>query len=170
MKLVIDTQIAENYGAHDWNGKGECPQRWKFKSGSTYVVDGITPAQKAQKARIESEGTPTLAKLIEENNDSYREYIISARVVEDDAPEGEPWETPFRLSYHKGRWIASRTIDNTSEFGGQFRREIQTKVETYVLGEGGERLEYKATYVLTNGRTAAGPEELQFELKMMEDA
>lgn len=167
MKLVIDTQVAENYGAHDWNGKGELPQRWKFKGGNTYVVDGITPAQKA---RIESEGTPTLAKLLEENNDSYREYIISARVVEDDAPEGEEWETPFRLSYHNGRWIAGRKIDNTGEYGGQFRRDIETKVETYVMGEGGQRLEYKASYILTNGRSAVDQEELRRELEMMENA
>ena len=39
MKLVIHTQFKENYGAHDWDGKGECPQYWKFKGGSTYVVE-----------------------------------------------------------------------------------------------------------------------------------
>ena len=25
MMLVIDTQYMENYGAHDWDGEGECP-------------------------------------------------------------------------------------------------------------------------------------------------
>ena len=38
MRLVIHTQYRENYGAHDWDGKGECPQYWKLKGGSTYVV------------------------------------------------------------------------------------------------------------------------------------
>ena len=38
MKLVIHTQFKENYGAHDWDGR-ECPQYWKFKGGSTYVVE-----------------------------------------------------------------------------------------------------------------------------------
>ena len=28
MKLVIQTQYKENYGYHDWDGKGECPQYW----------------------------------------------------------------------------------------------------------------------------------------------
>ena len=23
--LVIQTQVKENYGVHDWDGKGECP-------------------------------------------------------------------------------------------------------------------------------------------------
>ena len=38
MMLVIDTQYMENYGAHDWDGKGECPQYWKAKGGSEYKV------------------------------------------------------------------------------------------------------------------------------------
>lgn len=36
--LVIDTQYYENYGAHDWNGEGECPQYWKAKGGSSYKI------------------------------------------------------------------------------------------------------------------------------------
>jgi hypothetical protein len=36
--LVIDTQFMENYGAHDWDGEGACPQYWKMKGGSSYKV------------------------------------------------------------------------------------------------------------------------------------
>ena len=36
MKLMITTQIQENYGAHDWDGTGACPQYWKFKGGNDY--------------------------------------------------------------------------------------------------------------------------------------
>ena len=36
MKLHIVCQYMENYGAHDWDGEGECPQRWKFKGGEDY--------------------------------------------------------------------------------------------------------------------------------------
>ena len=43
--LVIQTQYKENYGAHDWDGKGECPQYWKFKGGSTYFVTNLTSEQ-----------------------------------------------------------------------------------------------------------------------------
>ena len=39
MKMVIQTQFVENYGAHDWDGKGECPQYWKPKFGDTYIMD-----------------------------------------------------------------------------------------------------------------------------------
>ena len=40
MMLVIDTQYCENYGAHGWDGEGECPQHWKFKGGSHYKKIG----------------------------------------------------------------------------------------------------------------------------------
>ena len=41
MMLVIHTQYQENYGAHDWDGKGVCPQYWKFKDGTEYKITGV---------------------------------------------------------------------------------------------------------------------------------
>jgi len=41
MMLVITTQVYENYGAHDWDGTGECPLYWKAKGGSEYKVLGV---------------------------------------------------------------------------------------------------------------------------------
>jgi hypothetical protein len=29
--VVLCYQYYENYGAHDWDGEGECPQHWKAK-------------------------------------------------------------------------------------------------------------------------------------------
>ena len=29
--VIIQTQYRENYGAHEWNSKGDCPQFWKDK-------------------------------------------------------------------------------------------------------------------------------------------
>ena len=60
--LIITTQHRENYGAHDWNGEGECPQHWKYKGGSTYFVTGLTGKQIN---KIAQHGIPTLSKLIE---------------------------------------------------------------------------------------------------------
>jgi hypothetical protein len=34
----VVTQVQENYGAHDWDGTGECPQYWKMKGGNEYKV------------------------------------------------------------------------------------------------------------------------------------
>ena len=31
-------QTYENYGSHDWDGTGECPQYWKAKGGHSEVI------------------------------------------------------------------------------------------------------------------------------------
>ena len=72
MKLVIHTQIRENYGAHDWDGQGDCPQRWKCKGGNTYVVLNLT---EKQIDKIADSGIPTITSLISEDNDYYNEYV-----------------------------------------------------------------------------------------------
>lgn len=41
MILVITTQHYENYGAHDWDGEGECPQHWKAKGGNQIKITDI---------------------------------------------------------------------------------------------------------------------------------
>ena len=82
MKLVIQTQHKENYGAHDWDGQGECPQYWKFKGGETYVVENITPAQ-AEK--INDGGIPTLTALIECFSEGWQEYILGWDLKDNDA-------------------------------------------------------------------------------------
>ena len=159
MKLVIDTQICENYAAH--NGfTGD--YRWKFKGGNTFVVDNIT---EAQQERIERDGIPTLSSLLEENNDYYREYVISYSVVNDDASEGDEWDTPFRLSYVDGLWVANRAVDNTGEYA-YMRQEIKTKLESYVLME---RRDFTVKYELKNGKTVNG-DELNAALEEMEIA
>lgn len=38
IRVVVMTQCAENYGAHDWNGVGQCPQYWKMKGGNEYIA------------------------------------------------------------------------------------------------------------------------------------
>ena len=50
MKLLINTQYMENYGAHDWDGTGECPQYWKFKGGQDFFVKGIKNDEEATMA------------------------------------------------------------------------------------------------------------------------
>ena len=75
-KLLIQTQVYENYGAHDWDGKGACPQYWKAKGGNDYVVKKF-------------KGDATMAVMglrsqIESNNDHFQETIVDFRVVKDD--------------------------------------------------------------------------------------
>ena len=77
MKLVIYTQFRENYGAHDWDGAGECPQYWKNKGGDTFVVEvSLAEAQDpAFYAAVE--------KCIEHSSDYSEEYIVGQDLVDD---------------------------------------------------------------------------------------
>lgn len=76
-KLLITTQVYENYGAHDWDGKGECPQYWKAKGGNDYVVRNIDLNRAADIANWAS-------GQVEEDSQYYRETIIGWEVVTDD--------------------------------------------------------------------------------------
>src|SRR5688572_23642932 len=45
VQIVISGQYMENYGAHDWDGKGACPQYWKCKgSGQEVLADQVEAA------------------------------------------------------------------------------------------------------------------------------
>lgn len=76
MILVIRTQFMENYGAHDWDGKGQCPQYWKMKGGSEYMVTGVNPNQDLA-AIVE-------CRDVEQNNEYCREYILDWSLESDD--------------------------------------------------------------------------------------
>jgi hypothetical protein len=77
-KLLITTQVYENYGAHDWDGTGECPQYWKPKGGSDYVIRNVDECDMVEVIvdRVRSQ--------IEESSDFFSETILGYRVVADD--------------------------------------------------------------------------------------
>jgi hypothetical protein len=76
MMLVIRTQVYENYGAHDWDGAGDCPQYWKAKGGSEYKITGVP--LNIDYAEVVS------AADIERNNDYVQETIIDWSIESDD--------------------------------------------------------------------------------------
>ena len=78
MKIVIITQLLENYAAHDWDGQGECPQSWKSKFGSTYVISDvdITMGEFALFCDL-------IADKIVMKDDYFEEYIIDTDLVDD---------------------------------------------------------------------------------------
>ncbi len=77
-KLLITTQVYENYGAHDWDGVGECPQYWKAKGGNDYVVKKFKDINKV------TETVMALRGQIEQSNDGFRETIIGWKIVAND--------------------------------------------------------------------------------------
>lgn len=80
MKLHIYTQDQENYGAHDWDGTGECPQYWKFKGGEDFFVPlgNNVNSEKATAIVLAIRGD------IEENNYYFRRQIVGWQIVADD--------------------------------------------------------------------------------------
>jgi len=155
MKIVIQTQIRENYGAHDWDGTGACPQYWKFKGGETYVIPGLSVEQVM---RVKEQGVPTLTALIESRNEGFEEYILDWSILDDDAVVCEEWETPFELFWEQGRWVARRTVKN-DEYG-YMRRDIASKTEQFDMLMGGERENYTAKFTMRDGRVL-GSQALQ---------
>jgi len=79
MKLHIWTQDQENYGAHDWDGEGECPQRWKFKGG----VDFFVPKFKGGEAEATT-AVMALRSSIEEDSQYFRREVTGWTLVADD--------------------------------------------------------------------------------------
>ena len=78
-KLLISTQIYENYGAHDWDGVGQCPSYWKAKGGNDYVVKKFRGGDEAATTAVMA-----LREQIEQNNDYYQETIIGWKIVAND--------------------------------------------------------------------------------------
>ena len=67
----------ENYGAHDWDGEGECPQYWKMKGGEDYFILNVD----------ETEVDAAIAQVrgdIEWNDIGSRQYIIGYGLVAND--------------------------------------------------------------------------------------
>lgn len=77
-KLLIETRVYENYGAHAWNGEGECPQYWKAKGMDEYVVLNFTDFDHTKEA------VDALKPQIEVNDNYYRETVIDWIILGDD--------------------------------------------------------------------------------------
>lgn len=86
MKIVIATQVYENYGAHDWDGKGECPQYWKAKGGSEYIIENVESFVKMNEmfGKKCEMVVDSIRSKIECNNEGYQETILGWSIEEDD--------------------------------------------------------------------------------------
>ena len=78
-KLHIYTQDQENYGAHDWDGEGECPQYWKFKGGEDFFIPKFKGGDEAASMAVMA-----LRSQIEEDNQYFRRQIVGWSIVAND--------------------------------------------------------------------------------------
>ena len=85
MKLLLTTQYRENYGAHDWDGEGECPQYWKFKGGNEIIVEvpGFRFDEEFAKKNAQMI-VDSMREKIEYKSEYAEEYIVGCDFVEDD--------------------------------------------------------------------------------------
>jgi hypothetical protein len=149
-KLVIHTQYRENYGAHDWDGTGECPQYWKFKGGNTYVVPNFKDFNNVN---------GVISKLIAEAGITYKnygseEYILDWDIVPHSEKVCEDWETPTEIFIHKDKITAMKVIDNRED--GWLKREILEQTETWTMLPENERKDYSTTFLMEDGDIVEG--------------
>lgn len=144
MKIVINTQVRENYG------DAERPY-WKCKGGEVFVVPNLTVAQTL---KIKESGIPTLKSLIETRNEMFEEYVIDWSILDDEAVVCEKWETPFELRWIGGRWVATRTVEN-GEYG-YMNSKVERMTEEYDMEIGGGRANYRSVYTMRNGDVVNG--------------
>jgi hypothetical protein len=108
MMLVIRTQFMENYGAHDWDGTGECPQYWKMKGGSEYKITNVP-------LNIDYQEVVSMAN-VETDNIGCREYILDWSMEADDYLS---WFEKSQLEYD-GKITCAEPIIEYSELNGEF--------------------------------------------------
>lgn len=169
MKILINTQYKENYGAHDWDGKGHCPQYWKFKGGSTYVVENVSDnfaGTDLYGAAVEGwdvlhENFPKVVEAITVNDYSQQEYILDAQLLADDTDlDIEAWDVPYYLNIDSnGNVTCERTVAN-GEYGWM-RKEILSKYEQWEMGPNQNRENYRCSYIMDDGSQLLGNQELQ---------
>ena len=106
MMLVIRTQYMENYGAHDWDGTGQCPQYWKMKGGSEYKITNVP-------LNIDYQEVVSMAN-VETDNEYCREYILDWSIESDDYLS---WFEKSQLEYD-GEITCKEPIIEYSELNG----------------------------------------------------
>lgn len=80
MKMLIETQVFENYGAHDWDGTGECPQYWKAKGGDEFfILIGSSINDKAIRDLFNR-----VSATLEQNDNYYQIDVCEWQIVDDD--------------------------------------------------------------------------------------
>jgi len=147
MYAIIQTQHLENYGAHDWDGEGECPQYWKPKGGNTYIFTCSIEQNMDPKwwERVESACTS--------KSEYFEEYSVGETVVDDIdfrlADHCAEWDAPYYGTVKEDRISFNRTSDNTR--GGYLRKEIAKEFNAYDVLDNGEHITHGVAYEMING-------------------
>ena len=147
MKAIVQTQHMENYGAHDWDGQGECPQGWKYKGGNTYIFnctidDNMNPQWWA---RVEASCTS--------KSEYFEEYSVGETVVDDIdfrlTDHIADWDAPYYGTIKEDRISFNRTTKNQPMSG--MRAEIAKEFTAYDVMDDGEVIHHGVSFEMING-------------------
>jgi len=147
MFAVIQTQHLENYGAHDWDGQGECPQYWKPKGGNTYIFTCSVEENMDPKwwERVEAACTS--------KSEYFEEYSVGETVVDDIdfnvADHCAEWDAPYYGTIKEDRISFHRTTENQPMSG--MRAEIAKEFTAYDVLDNGEQVHHGVSYEMVNG-------------------
>jgi hypothetical protein len=153
MKVVIYTQVRENYGT-------VAEPYWKMKGGEVFVVPDLTVEQTL---KVKERGIPTLKALIETRSDMFEEYVVDYAILDNDVKVTEPWDTPFELRWIGGRWVANRTVEN-GEYG-YMNSKVERKTEEYDMEMAGGRANYRVVYTMRDGAIVTGDQVSEYLAK-----
>jgi hypothetical protein len=157
MKIAIYTQIEENYGAHDWDGKGSCPQGWKMKGGNTYIIDMVSVEQ-----AVDSDFWDAATQAITSNSNYFLEYVIGSDLLDDcEAVTMDPWESAIHIGpdVMSDAWLALQTQVN-----GEYNHlapEVAKKYSAWKLVNG-EQKDFECSLEFTNGKILPWAEACEY--------
>lgn len=144
MKIVLQTQVRENYAAH--NGfTGE--YHWKYKGGNTFIVEGVSVEQ-----AMSNDFCNDIVKAVESSSEYFQEYVVGFELVDevdfDIANHCEEWESPYILKLVDGV-IHGSCITRPGEYES-WSNGIVEKRETWIQ-EAGEQKAYVLVYLKDDG-------------------
>ena len=147
-KLVIQTQYCENYAFHNEDYvHGVSEPYWKFKGGSTYVMENLS----SQTINALASGNFLWDKIqsdIEYANEASKEYILDWSIEEDDASVCEAWENPIIIDMVGDRLQCTQVIPN-GEYG-YMRKEIASSTRTWTQVNGSHE-NFNTVYTMEDG-------------------
>jgi hypothetical protein len=136
--VQIFTQLRENYGAHDWDGVGNCPQRWKNKSGSVYILGPDVDVDKFKGS-------------IEYADNYFEEFVAFVEETTEPYSGLEAWDTPLIVSPSpKGGFFME--LFQEDEFSS-LRKGIKSKKTVTEIDQNGKHLSATVEYCMEDGQT-----------------
>ena len=154
MKVIIQTQTYENYGAHAWDGEGKCPSYWKPKGSDTFIFT-------CHRSHLHD-----LPALVSKKGDLFIEVILEIIEIEEAffnvRDYCKEWESPTFIERGIDCWLAQRVTVNEFGVSPESRRLIEKcdwTRQSWIHGKAQSRTGYKFEACL-DGELMGWPEYL----------